>query len=141
MNNNLTNRRGDMFDMFNNMDRWFNNMTPSFTNSNMKTDVSESSQAYDVAIDLPDLDKKDISINYDRDILTVSAKRDSFSDASNDQGQMIMNERSYGRFSRQYRLPNVERQQVSAQYTNGVLQIHLPKAQQSSSNDTKIDIQ
>lgn len=141
MANNLMNRRNDAFDMFNNMDRWFNNWGSDFPAINMKTDVSESKTAYDVVIDLPDMDKKDISITYDNDILTVSAHRDSLNDASDKDGNLIMNERSYGRFSRQYRLPDVDRQQISAKYEDGSLKINLPKAQDLPNNDTKINIE
>ncbi len=140
MANNLMNRRNDAFDMFNNMDRWFNNWGSDFPAINMKTDVSESKTAYDVVIDLPDMDKKDISITYDNDILTVSAHRDSLNDASDKDGNLIMNERSYGRFSRQYRLPDVDRQQISAKYEDGSLKINLPKAKDLPNNDTKINI-
>ncbi|NUF26167.1 Hsp20/alpha crystallin family protein [Bombilactobacillus mellis] len=140
MANNLMNRRNDAFDMFNNMDRWFNNWGSDFPAINMKTDVSESKTAYDVVIDLPDMDKKDISITYDNDILTVSAHRDSLNNASDKDGNLIMNERSYGRFSRQYRLPDVDRQQISAKYEDGSLKINLPKAQDLPNNDTKINI-
>lgn len=140
MANNLMNRRNDAFDMFNNMDRWFNNWGSDFPAINMKTDVSESKTAYDVVIDLPDMDKKDISITYDNDILTVSAHRDSLNNASDKDGNLIMNERSYGRFSRQYRLPDVDRQQISAKYEDGSLKINLPKAKDLPNNDTKINI-
>ncbi|KJY51057.1 putative molecular chaperone, small heat shock protein, Hsp20 family [Bombilactobacillus mellis] len=140
MANNLMNRRNDAFDMFNNMDRWFNNWGSDFPAINMKTDVSESKTAYDVVIDLPDMDKKDISITYDNDILTVSAHRDSLNNASDKDGNLIMNERSYGRFSRQYRLPDVDRQQISAKYEDGSLKINLPKAQDLPNNNTKINI-
>ena len=140
MANNLMNRRNDAFDMFNNMDRWFNNWGSDFPAINMKTDVSESKTAYDVVIDLPDMDKKDISITYDNDILTVSAHRNSLNNASDKDGNLIMNERSYGRFSRQYRLPDVDRQQISAKYEDGSLKINLPKAQDLPNNNTKINI-
>lgn len=141
MANNLMNRRGDMFDTFNDMDRWFNDWNHALPNNNMKTDVAESKAAYDVKIDLPDIDKKDITLDYDHDILTVSAHRDSLSDASNQQGDMIMNERSFGRFSRQYRLPNVDRPGITAKYEDGCLKIHLPKAHELPHNDHKIEIQ
>ena len=140
MANNLMNRRNDAFDMFNNMDRWFNNWGSDFPAINMKTDVSESKTAYDVVIDLPDMDKKDISIAYDNDVLTVSAHRDSLNNASDKDGNLIMNERSYGRFSRQYRLPDVDRQQISAKYEDGSLKINLPKSQDLPNNNTKINI-
>lgn len=140
MANNLMNRRNDAFDMFNNMDRWFNNWGSDFPAINMKTDVSESKTAYDVVIDLPDMDKKDISITYDNDVLTVSAHRDSLNNASDKDGNLIMNERSHGRFSRQYRLPDVDRQQISAKYEDGSLKINLPKSQDLPNNNTKINI-
>lgn len=140
MANNLMDRHNDMFDMFNNMEHWFNNWGPDFPAANMKTDVSESPKAYEVVIDLPAMDKKDISITYDHDILTVSAHRHSLNHASDKDGNLIMNERSYGRFSRQYRLPDVDREQISAKYEDGTLKINLPKAHDLPNNNHKIQI-
>lgn len=42
--------------------------------------------------------------------------------------------------SRQYRLPDVERKNITAHYENGVLSLVLPKKQAESDDDTRIEI-
>ncbi|UQS84204.1 Hsp20/alpha crystallin family protein [Bombilactobacillus thymidiniphilus] len=138
MHNNLANRRDDLFDVLNN---WFSNWNEQMPNESMKTDVSESNKAYTVAIDLPDLNKKDISLSYDHDILTVSATREYLSEASDNDDNLIMNERSYGRLNRQYSLPGVDQKAITARYQNGVLKVILPKSHELPDKETKIDIQ
>ena len=129
----------EMNDIFNNMGRWFDGNFNGTTGA-MKTDISESKDNYNVKIDLPDMNKKDIAIDYDKDVLTFSAHRDTTDDDINKNGDMIMSERSYGRYSRQYRLPNVDRSKISAKYENGTLNVTLPKEQQSEGNGSKIEI-
>ena len=72
--------------------------------------------------------------------MSVTGHRDTFADDSDKDGNVLHTERRYGQMSRQYRLPDVDRDAVKAQYTNGVLTLNLPKLQASDENDTRIDI-
>ena len=136
-------RRGNLFDNLMNMRDWmnddfFSDLTPAA--DHMKTDVAENDKAYQVKIDMPGFDKKDIHINYANNILSVTGHRDTFSDESDKKGNILHSERRYGQMSRQYRLPDVDRSKVSAHYENGVLTLDLPKMQASDENDSRIDI-
>jgi HSP20 family protein len=136
-------RRGNLFDNLMNMRDWmnddfFSDLTPAA--DHMKTDVAEDDKAYQVKIDMPGFDKKDIHINYANNILSVTGHRDTFSDESDKKGNILHSERRYGQMSRQYRLPDVDRSKVSAHYENGVLTLELPKMQASDENDSRIDI-
>ena len=136
-------RRGNLFDNLMNMRDWmnddfFSDLTPAA--DHMKTDVAEDDKAYQVKIDMPGFDKKDIHINYANNILSVTGHRDTFSDESDKKGNILHSERRYGQMSRQYRLPDVDRSKVSAHYENGVLTLDLPKMQASDENDSRSDI-
>ena len=136
-------RRGNLFDNLMNMRDWmnddfFSDLTPAA--DHMKTDVAEDDKAYQVKIDMPGFDKKDIHINYANNILSVTGHRDTFSDESDKKGNILHSERRYGQMSRQYRLPDVDRSKVSAHYENGVLTLDLLKMQASDENDSRIDI-
>ena len=136
-------RRGNLFDNLMNMRDWmnddfFSDLTP--VADHMKTDVAETDQAYQVKIDMPGFDKKDIHINYANNILSVTGHRDTFADESDKKGNILHSERRYGQMSRQYRLPDVDRAKVAAHYENGVLTLDLPKIQASEDNDSRIDI-
>lgn len=144
MANELNNRFNELMkggdDFFSNLGRsFFNGFDDSF--KEMKTDISESDTAYTVAVDLPGVDKKDIDIDFKDNALTISAKRDSFSDESDAKGNLLSSERSYGRFTRQYQFPNVNKDKISAKYEAGVLTITLPKTAEEISNSHKIEIE
>lgn len=148
MANELQKRHGDFFGdfgdwmndgFFSNLGKAFYSMTPE--HSTMKTDVKETKKDYQVKIDLPGFDKKDIHLNYANDYLVVTGHRSSFSDESDKKGNMVHSERSYGQVSRQYHLPDVDRDQISAKYQDGVLSMTLPKLTKAVDNDSHIEIE
>ncbi len=74
-------------------------------------------------------------------MLSVTGHRTSFSDDSDDKGNMIHSERTYGQVSRQYRLPDVDKNNISAKYDDGVLSLVLPKLDKPLENDSHIEIE
>ena len=143
MANDIMNRPNDLRDWFDN-DPWMN-FSSMFrdnfpSNTNLKTDIKESDQSYEVHVDMPAFDKKNIDIDYQNDTLTISGHRDSFNDHNDKDGDMIMSERSSGRFMRQYHLPAVAADRIKANYADGVLQIELPKLADKKQLGHHIDI-
>lgn len=143
MANELQNRN-NLFDSLMNMRNWmnddfFSNLTP--VADHMKTDVTEDDKNYTVKIDMPGFDKKDIHINYANDILTVTGHRDTLDDDGDKDGNVLHSERRYGQMSRQYRLPDVNKKDIKAQYKNGVLIITLPKMDETDDDENHIDIE
>lgn len=148
MANELQKRRDDFFDglndwmndgVFSNLGKAFYSMTPE--RGAMKTDVKETDHDYQVKIDLPGFDKKDIHLNYANDMLAVTGHRNSFSDDSDKEGNLIHSERTYGQVSRQYHLPDVDKAKITAKYDNGVLTMTLPKLDKAVDNDSHIEIE
>lgn len=143
MANDLSNRFNQLFD---DSDRFFGNFGRSFFSGlsdsfkDMKSDIKENDDSYQVIVDLPGVEKKNIALDFKDNVLTVSAKRDSFSDESDAEGNLITSERSYGSFSRQYTFANVEESKVSASYQKGVLTVTLPKKAEAISNTHHIAI-
>ena len=142
MANDLT-RRNNFLDNMMNMrnlmnDDFFSDFTP--VEDQMKTDIEENDKQYQVKIDMPGFDKKDIHISYTNNILTITGHRDTIDDESDKNGHILHSERRYGQMSRQYRLPDVERKNIHAHYENGVLSLVLPKKQAESDDDTRIEI-
>ncbi|KRL02483.1 Hsp20/alpha crystallin family protein [Liquorilactobacillus capillatus] len=143
MANELTNRFNNWMkqdDFFGNLGRSFFDFDNS-VNRALKTDVKETDEAYDVRIDVPGIDKKNIAVEYHDGLLSVSAKRDSFSDESDDKGNVIASERSYGRFARQYSLPNVDKDGIKAKCEDGVLKLTLPKLAAEKTTGNHIEIE
>lgn len=133
-------RRKNFFDDMMNVRNWMN---PSFfdeTPDYMKTDIAETEKEYRVKVDMPGFNKKDIHISYNNDVLTITGHRDTFSDESDKEGNILHSERSYGQLSRQYRLPDVDINKVNAKYNDGVLILTLPKLALSGDNGNRIEI-
>ncbi len=133
-------RRKNFFDDMMNVRNWMN---PSFfdeTPDYMKTDIAETEKEYRVKVDMPGFNKKDIHISYNNDVLTITGHRDTFSDESDKEGNILHSERSYGQLSRQYRLPDVDIDKVNAKYNDGVLILTLPKLALNGDNGNRIEI-
>ncbi|MDR2976473.1 MAG: Hsp20/alpha crystallin family protein [Streptococcaceae bacterium] len=143
MANELMNRNNDLFGMGN--DRFFNNLAHNFFGNDlafpnlwddnlglMKTDVKETDKAYEVKIDLPGLKKENIHIDYADGVLSVSGDREDEKDEKDKKGHVVHSERYAGSYSRQYTLPNVDRDAIKAGFKHGVLTIDLPKAVKDS---------
>jgi HSP20 family protein len=100
-------------------------------------DVSETDTAIDVRMDLPGVTAKDIDIQVNGNLLTVSGER---KDEKEEKGKTVHRvERSYGNFFRSVTLPcNVVENEVAAEYKDGVLTIKLPKTDQSKTHKIKV---
>lgn len=140
MANTLMNRNDfGMMDPFERLARSF--WTP-FENMDqvLKTDISETDNQYQVKVDVPGIDKQDVKLDYRDNVLSIKVQKDSFVDHEDEQQNVVMNERHTGTLQRQYMLPNVAADKISASQADGVLTITLPKTQASDDNGT-IEIQ
>jgi HSP20 family protein len=134
-------RRGndlpDVFEGFENMFKrmWENTMLPDLTvdierNWVPRLDVSETDKVIEVSADLPGLDKKDIDISLENDVLVIKGERkEEFKETDKHVHRM---ERRYGAFYRSLRLPvEVKSDAIEASFKNGVLKITLPKTEEA----------
>lgn len=94
-------------------------------------DVSERNDAYLVTIELPGVDPQNVDISFEQNVLSVSgAKATALSTANDADVRVYANERASGTFERSIRLPEfVDGDNISAQSSNGLLEITIPKAQ------------
>ena len=89
-------------------------------------DIREVDNGYLLRADLPGVQRDDVEITMDRNVLTIRGKREA--SETDDDGKVLRNERISGNFHRRLRLPAViDRDEISAKYENGVLEITLPK--------------
>lgn len=91
-----------------------------------KSNIIENNEAYELQVATPGLKKKDIHINIDDDVLTISS-------ANNDEKEVTytVQEFGYGNFERSFRLPeDVNQNEISASYEDGVLTVSLPKKEE-----------
>ena len=92
-------------------------------------DIIEGKENYLIKADLPGLDKKDIKVEVENGVLTISGEKRE-EKTERDKTHYYHLERSYGAFCRSFRLPdNVGSEHVDAKYANGVLELTLKKTE------------
>lgn len=107
----------------------------------LKTDIKETDKDYELKVDVPGIDKKNIHLAYDNGDLALNVDQAQASEKKDEQGRVIASERSHGVMSRTYELPGVARDHISAEIDNGVLNITLPKMAESDDHSGQIEIQ
>lgn len=101
-------------------------------------DMVEEKDRLVLRVDLPGIDPKSVDVKLTGDRLTLSGER-SF---ENKEGTTwLKREKVYGTFSRTVQLPyQVDANKVRARYTNGVMEIEMPKAEQFVSREIPIEV-
>ena len=95
--------------------------------SMMKTDIRETENGYELDIDLPGFKRDEITVDLKDGCLTVSAAKGLDKDEEDRKGRYIRQERYAGACSRSFYVGDVEPDQVTAKYEDGILRISMPK--------------
>lgn len=102
-------------------------------------DVQETEAEYLVKADLPDIKKEDVKITIDDGVLSMEGERKQEKEEKTKRFHKV--ERVYGKFVRRLALPtDVDQAKVMAEVKDGVLRVHLPKAEHAKPHlvDVKI---
>lgn len=129
-------------------DAFFDNFFNDFENSSEggyrvpRVDIEDADNAYIITADLPGMDKKDITLTYKDDVLTIMAKHDEQKDEKDDQSKYIRKERLNQTYCRQFTARNIEKEGIQAAYKDGVLTVTLPKVDPKKAIEAhKIEVQ
>ena len=97
----------------------------------MKTDVKETENGYEVAVDLPGFKKDEISLELKDGYLTITASKGLDKDEEDKKGRMILQERYAGAMSRSFYVGDgITEEDVKAKFENGVLMLDIPKKEE-----------
>jgi len=92
-------------------------------------DLFEVGDHFVLRADLPGLSEGDVSLEVQDNSLTISGERKAEHEQS--EGGWYRIERSFGSFSRSLTLPEgVNPEAISAEFTNGVLEVRIPKPEE-----------
>ena len=97
------------------------------TNGLMQTDVEETETGYEVSMNLPGFEKKDVKAELKEGYLTITASTSQNNDQKDKAGKYIRKERSSHTFCRQFTVRNIQKDGIQAAFKDGVLTITLPK--------------
>ena len=91
--------------------------------------VNETDSDYLVMMDLPGVKKKDVDVNLENGILSVSGERKT--SEKSDENNRIWYEATYGTFSRSFEFTSdIVEDKIKASFKDGVLNITIPKAEE-----------
>jgi HSP20 family protein len=100
-------------------------------------DIFETEGDIVVKAELPGMDRKDITLHLENNVLTLRGERKFEKETKEENYHRI--ERSYGNFSRSFSIPTtVDEEKIRADYKDGVLKIILPKKEQAKPKQIKI---
>ncbi len=102
-------------------------------------DVAESDKAYEITVELPGLDEKNIDIKLANGGLTIKGeKREETEEKKKD---YYVSERRYGSFERYFTVPDgVNADKIEATFKNGVLKVTLPKTEEAQKPAKTINV-
>ena len=124
----------DVFDDF-----MFPTMKDDF--GKMKCDIYEKDGAYHLEMDVPGFDKKDVQIEIDdNDQLTITAEKSSENNEEDDDKNYIRKERNYGKYQRSFYVGGIDKDNIQANFENGILKISMPKKEEEKSSKKTIEI-
>lgn len=94
----------------------------------MRTDVKETDESYELAIDLPGAKKEDVTAQLKDGYLTVQAVSNTNNDEKDENGRYIRRERYSGSFSRSFYVGDaVTQEDIQAKFADGTLKLTVPK--------------
>jgi HSP20 family protein len=124
--------------MFDDAGRGWRNDEPAATTTwSPSVDIFETEGEIVVKAELPGMDRKDITLHLENNVLTLRGERKFEKETKDENYHRI--ERSYGNFSRSFSIPaTVDPERIRADYKDGVLSIALPKKEQAKPKQINI---
>jgi HSP20 family protein len=105
---------------------------------NPPVDVLEETDKVIVKIEVPGIEEKDLRVTFEDGLLTISGER-QFERKEESNYHRI--ERAYGSFTRTFSLPrSVDANQIVANYRNGVLEVEIPKKEESRPKQIQVNV-
>jgi HSP20 family protein len=102
-------------------------------------DVLENKDSYVLRAELPGMKKEDFNLEVKDGMLTLSGERKS--EKTTDGVKYRTVERVEGKFSRSFSLPEtVKHDGIQATYKDGILEIHVPKAEEAKPRRIEVSV-
>jgi HSP20 family protein len=104
-----------------------------------RVDVKDEGDNYVMEAELPGVKRENVKIDVDDGVLTISAEWKNV-DKENKSGDYIVNERRAGRVQRSFSLDNVVEDKITADYSDGVLRLTMPKREEVRRTPRRIEL-
>jgi HSP20 family protein len=102
-------------------------------------DVIENEKEYLIKAELPEVKKEDVKVTAEEGVLLIQGERKAEKEEKGKRYHRI--ERLYGSFLRSFTIPDdVDEDRVTADFKEGMLNIHLPKSEKAKPKKTEVRI-
>jgi len=102
--------------------------------------ISETDKEYTIRAELPAVKKEDVQVTLEDGIITVKGERKQQKTDKNEKFHRV--ESFYGSFERSFSMPdNVNAEAIRCESKDGVLTVHIPKAEVSTQKPKQIAVQ
>lgn len=137
----------DLFGMQREMNRMFDNYfhgtdlseDASLAAWSPAVDITEQDNEYIVKVELPGVNKDDVKITLESNILTIRGEKKQEKETKKENYHRV--ERSYGSFQRSFNLPtSVKSDKIDAAYNDGILTVSLPKAEEAKPKQIEVKV-
>ena len=133
--NKMVERSEDPFDAL--WNSFFNNVR-EHSEIGFRTDVKEKDDKYIIDAELPGMNKDDIKVEMEDNYLTITANNENYEEEEKE--GYIRRERKRGSYCRSFYIENIKEDEVEAEYNDGILEIRLPKKEETVTKKKTIDI-
>lgn len=101
--------------------------------------VAENKDNYRLEFAVPGMNKGDFNIKVDKNLLTISAEKKN--EVNKEDEKFTVKEFNYSSFSRTFTLPEtVDSSKISAEYTDGILKVSVPKKEEVKQKALEIKV-
>lgn len=101
-------------------------------------EVIENEAEFRFTLEVPGMEQKDISIEFDNGVLTFTGEKSS---EEHQNGERVRSERWYGKFSRSFTLPkSADPEKIAANLKNGVLVVTVQKREEAKPRKVEVSI-
>ena len=97
-------------------------------NHQMRCDIYEKDGLYNIEMDIPGFDKKDITIENNDNYLTITAEKKE--EEKEEEKNYIRRERAYGKYQRSFYIGDLDSDNIKANFKDGILRITIPKKEE-----------
>ena len=103
-------------------------------------ELSETEEAVNLKLEIPGINAKDLDIQVTENAVSIRGERKE--ESTTEENGTKRSEFRYGKFERVIPLPTrIQNTDVKADYKDGILNLHLPKAQEEINKVVKVNLE
>lgn len=104
-----------------------------------RVDIAETDKDFSIKAEIPEVKKEDVKVTVENGVLTIRGERKQEKEEKNKKFHRV--ERFYGSFTRSFTLPdNVDESKIEASFKDGMLNLQIPKTEETKPKAFEIEL-